>query len=74
MFVEYKIRPVTRYIVTRFEAGDDGSGSSTVQGEYDSADVAYDVGYALSRAEHERLGYPPGDERIQYPSPVRVTD
>lgn len=68
--IEYRVRPVTRYIVSRFEERDGGgtSGSSRQQGEYDNADVAYQVGYALAKAEHDRLGYPPGDERIVYPT------
>ncbi|NII73916.1 hypothetical protein FHW84_002489 [Dyella sp. SG562] len=67
MFVEYKVRPVTRYLVTRYMSEGDGAGSSSIQGEFDSEHVAYEVGYALCRAEHDRLGYPVGDERIQYP-------
>lgn len=71
MFVEYKVRPVTRYIVTRYESGDEqGKGSCSCHGEFDSVYVANEVGYALCRAEHERLGYPAGDERIRYPEGV----
>lgn len=68
MKVEYRVRPVTRYIVTRFYDGspDEPSGS-TCKGEFDSPDVAYQVGYALTKEEHQRLGYPVGDERIKYP-------
>lgn len=69
--IEYRVRPVTRYIVTRWEGHEDGrcsSPSSAVSGEYDNADMAYAVGYALCKAEHDRLGYPPGDERVTYPS------
>jgi hypothetical protein len=32
--------------------------------------MAYAVGYALCKAEHDRLGWPPADERIQYPKAV----
>lgn len=70
--VEYRVRPVTRYIVTRYErtesAGVSG-GCVQQRGEYDNAETAYEVGYALCKAEHERLGWPPADERIQYPKP-----
>lgn len=67
MKVEYRVRPVTRYIVTRFY--DDGvNGGCGVKGEYESEDVAYQVGYALAKAEHEILGYPVADDRIQYPN------
>lgn len=66
MRIEYRIRPVGRYIVTRYEETDN-TGGSRVIGEYDSADVAFEVGYALAKAEHERLGWPIADERIAYP-------
>lgn len=41
-----------------------------MHGEYDNADVAYQVGYALCKAEHDRLGWPIDDERIKYPAPI----
>lgn len=71
MKVEYRVRAVTRYIVTRYFEGDRsgpfvGSGSE-FKGEFDSERIAYEVGYALAKEEHQRLGYPIGDERIQYP-------
>lgn len=73
--VEYKVRPITRYVVTRFEEGYDSKievgpkswSGSTVKGTYDSEDVAHEVGYALCSAEHDRLGWPEADARIQYP-------
>lgn len=64
--IEYRVRPVTRYIVTRFHEGEYCRGVSTI-GEYDNADVAYQVGYACCKAEHDRLGWPADDMRIQYP-------
>ena len=73
MKVEYRIKPVTRYVVTRYEHLDgvpDEPGKSSVTqigGEYASSDVAYDIGYAVCKQEHEKLGWPVGDERIQYP-------
>ncbi len=77
MKVEYKVREVTRFVVTRWHAAEQsedetgktypGSVGSEVKGEFDNADVAYQVAYALCRDEHERLGYPLGDERVQYP-------
>jgi hypothetical protein len=73
--IEYRLRPVTRYIVTRFESEFDpsgrcaSSGRSTEHGEFDNWDTAYAVGYALAKAEHDRLGYPLDDERIIYPMP-----
>jgi hypothetical protein len=75
--IEYRVRPVTRYIVTRFwsENGGDLNGAGSSQhGEFDNADTAYQVGYALCAAEHERLGWPLSDERIRYPShPAEAT-
>lgn len=70
--VEYRVRPVTRYIVTKYTQignGTDVPIESKVQtlGEYENHDTAYAVGYALCKAEHERLGWPIGDERILYP-------
>lgn len=67
--IEYRVRPVTRYVITRFEgfSGPDGGGGCTTRGEYDNADVAYEVAYALAKLDHENKGWLPGDERIQYP-------
>lgn len=66
--IEYRVRPVTRYVVTRFHEDAEGkTGGSSVKGEYDNADMAYEVGYALCKEEHERLNLPPADERIRYP-------
>lgn len=67
MKIEYRVRPVTRYVVTRFHSTDAKSGVVETKGEFDNADVAYEVGYALAKHEHAALGYPLGDERIQYP-------
>lgn len=73
--VQYRVRPITRYVVTRYESeitasgmGKGSAGCSNHMGaEYDNYDVAFQVAYALAKAEHERLGYAPGDMRIQYP-------
>lgn len=71
--VEYRVREIKRYIVTRYEyevqhdPTPSKSGSTVLTGEYPNWDTAYAVGYALCKAEHERLGYEPGDMRIQYP-------
>ena len=68
--IEYRVRPVTRYVVTRFEgfpAPLESKGSCTTKGEFENHATAYSVAYALCKEEHERLGYPAGDERIQYP-------
>jgi len=68
--IEYRVRPVTRYVVTRWESKDIGAKcqqASSVIGEYDNADMAYEVAYAVCKTEHSRLGWPPGDERVKYP-------
>lgn len=64
--IQYQVRPVTRFIVTRYETGPEG-GSISERGEYNNADVAYEVAYALCKRDHEVTGYPIGDDRIQYP-------
>jgi hypothetical protein len=67
--IEYRVRPVTRYIVTRFTNDPNGvkGGSIEGRGEYENSEVAFEVGYALCKAEHDKLGWPPGDMRIKYP-------
>lgn len=71
--IEYRVRPITRYVVTRYEyesdprAGTATIGGSSQHGVFDNATVAYEVGYALCKAEHDRLGWPLGDIRIKYP-------
>lgn len=66
--VEYRIIQKTRYIVTRFEEAANGSeGSVSERGSYDNPDLAWEVGYALCKQDHDRMDYPLGDERIRYP-------
>jgi len=75
MEIEYRIKPVTRYIVTRAYNADAGGDNPriacatqvTERGEYPNADKAYEVAYALCKLDHEISGYSPFDERIQYP-------
>lgn len=64
--VEYRVRKVERYVVTRWHGGDKETGSEE-RGEFANADTAFEVAYALCKQEHDRLGYPLDDERIQYP-------
>ena len=72
--IEYKIRPVTRYIVTRYEQEDaDAKGTSEVKGEFDNANTAYEVGYALCKEEHVRAGHKIGDEHFKYPVPIQAS-
>ena len=75
--VEFRVKPVTRYVVTKWERDIEPEGQGSAGGpthivtnggaEFDNHETAYAVAYALCRAEHERLGYPPFDDRIQYP-------
>lgn len=72
--VEYRVREIKRYIVTRYTETDNGraASGSVTKGEYASADTAYDVAYALCAHEHAALGWDLGDKRISYPS--RIAD
>jgi hypothetical protein len=69
--IEYRVRPVTRWIVTRWESqsNDNGnaSGGCAPCGEFANEDAAYKAGEALAFKEREDLGWPPGDERMQFP-------
>lgn len=79
--IEYKIREVTRYIVTRWEgerldysllnqAGQHkviSPAKSSQHGEFDNAETAYAVGCALAKTEAEKLGLMPGDDSLRYP-------
>lgn len=66
--IEYRVIPINRYIVTRYEADTNGEGrGSEERGTYTSPDTAYEVAYALCKAEHERLGFALDDPRIRYP-------
>lgn len=67
MKIEYRVKPVTRYIITRFQEDKHGSEVGSM-GEYDNGNIAYQVAYALCSAEHQRLGLPVGDPQIQYPA------
>lgn len=46
--IEYKVRPVMRYVVTRYEA-EDRMAASTTCGEFDREDDALRVGFALAK-------------------------
>jgi hypothetical protein len=74
--VEYRVREIKRYTVTRHETqvSDDGTeacGSNRQIGShYDNFETAYAVGYALCSKEHNDLGYDLSDDRIRYPISV----
>lgn len=70
--IEYRVRPVTRYIVTRYESGIiayDGQvipSRTTSYGEFDNEGQAFEIAEAKAFKEREDLGWPPGDERMQF--------
>ena len=71
--VEYRVREIKRYLVTRHEQNVSAKGvivtgsNRQIGSEYDNYEMAYAVGYALAAKEHDDLGYDLEDERIQYP-------
>ena len=65
-YVQYQVREIPRYIVTRYEASENQCGSEQ-KGEYDNELVAYEVAYALCKAEHDAAGTPPDDVGFAYP-------
>lgn len=71
MTIEYRVKAVQRYIVTRYESREDGSASSgdvrQIGNDFDSGDTAYEVAYALARQEAEHKGWGPNDTRIVFP-------
>ena len=69
--VEYRVRAVDRYVVTRHYEGLDGrSGGCDAKGEFDNREVAQAVGYALAKEEADRLNRAPGDDYVTFPAPL----
>lgn len=66
MKVEYKVRPITRYVVTRYEENERGAACDQ-RGIYENGELAYQVAYALCKAEHDASGLPIDSEAFQYP-------
>lgn len=64
--VEYRVRPVTRYVVTRYHEGK-RCGGSDEKGEFGNEADAFEVATALCKVEHQQLGWPIDDPRIIYP-------
>lgn len=65
--IQYKVKPITRYIVTRFERSGQSGTAVTERGQFDSYDTAYDVAYAMCKLEHDMAGTGPDDADFQYP-------
>lgn len=68
MTVEYRVKPVTRYVVTRHEQTESGGGCEG-KGQFDNYETAYAVAYALCKHEHDKSGLPPTEGFI-YPGPT----
>lgn len=70
MTIEFRVKRVERFIVTRYE--DDKTGGTVsvrqIGKEFDNFETAYEVGYALARGEQERLGLKPDDMGVIFPS------
>jgi len=64
--IEYRVRPITRYIVTR-HVSTEHTGANTQHGVFDNGETAYHVAYALCRAEHEKSGEPVESTNFIYP-------
>ena len=68
MSIEYRVRPIVRYIVTRHEMTENSGSTQNVGSEYDNVDMAYEVGYAVAKAEADRLKLPPGSVEVIFPA------
>jgi hypothetical protein len=70
MTIEFRVKRVERFIVTRYEQESPGliGFSRQIGKEFDNFDIAYEVGHALAKAEQDRLGLPPGDTGVIFPS------
>lgn len=70
-FIEYRVRPVTRYVLTRFESMEDaegkGCGGSVGLGEYQRADTAFHIGCALARDENKPSPIQGETKEVKFP-------
>ena len=71
--VEYRVRSVTKYIVTRYEESGNADGlavcaGSTQHGTFENGETAYHVARALCRQEHVASGEPVGSMNFIYPN------
>lgn len=62
--IEYRVRTVPRYVVTRFENGT----GSTQHGVFDNFQIGHAVATALAKADQDRLGLMPGDMGVIFPN------
>lgn len=72
--IEYKVRPVTRFIVTRYSEDIDPNNTSCAscetKGEFDNFNTAYAVGYALAQEEQIRRGIDLQSPALKFPDSV----
>lgn len=68
MTIEYRLKRVERFIVTKHEDHGETSSSRQVGKEYDKFDTAYEVAAALARSDQDRLGLAPGEDGVVFPS------
>jgi hypothetical protein len=72
--LEYRVRKVDRYIITRYVEEGAGAGSVSERGEFDNPDQAWETAYALCKLEHEQhTDIPHYDERVKYPDHPHAT-
>lgn len=69
--IQYRVRPITRFVVTRYEE-DGNTGGSSTRGTYDNAQVAFEVAYALCKAEHDASGQPIDSMGFIYPREIKT--
>lgn len=64
--IEYRVRPVTRFVVTRFES-DGGMASSTSCGEFDREEAALRVGFAAAKMDQEEFRFDHNRAKVIFP-------
>lgn len=74
--IEYRVKPVTRFIVTRCSREESPcrsmgtAGRVETRGEFDNAETAQAIAYALCKLEHDLSGEEPGSMNFIYPKPA----
>ena len=70
MTIEYRVKRVERFIVTRHEKHHPNGpvGCRQIGREFDNFETAYEVGTALARSDQEQLGIQPGGDGVIFPS------
>ena len=69
-FVEYKVRRVERFVVTRFQELKNGASGVVTLSEHPGWDTAFTVAEALAKQEASLRGMSPFDERMRFPGPM----